>query len=141
MYNSKAFNCVLFGFIISLMIIMIANHTQKNQENAVFEIKKKKCKKFYDTNEIEDDNTMLARNIVIGKKLQQEIKQEQFTKNDIDNYFDSHMDFYNKINFDSNNNHDVVEQIGEDRLENVELSNNQGKTIGEIFDNYTKNIF
>jgi hypothetical protein len=29
--------------------------------------------------------------------------------------------------------------MGEDRLDNSELIKNQGKTIGEIFDNYTKN--
>jgi hypothetical protein len=102
-------------------------------------VEQNKCAMKYDTNELEDDNTMLARDIVVGRKLQQEIPQEDFTRDEIDGYFDDQMNFHDKVNFSSQNTHDVVEKMGEDRLDNSELIKNQGKTIGEIFDNYTKN--
>ncbi len=154
--NSKTLNCVLVGFIIALAIVMIVNYIKrrneqinesKNKNKVLVPVEKEnknvveqnKCQLKYDTNELEDDNTMLARDIVVGRKLQQEIQQEQFLKEEIDGYFNDHMNFYDKVNFDSNNNHDVVEKIGEYRLDNTELTKNQGKTIGEVFDNYTKN--
>lgn len=151
--NSKTLNSVLVGFIIALVIVMIVKNIKYNKEhNTISEksiivpvekenknvVEQKKCSFKYDTNELEDDNTMLARDIVVGRKLQQETQQEEFSKEEIDGYFNDHMNFYDKVNFDSNNNHDIVEQIGEDRLDNTELAKNQGKTIGEIFDNYTK---
>jgi hypothetical protein len=89
-------------------------------------------------NEMEDMNHRLIRDIVIGKKYQQEEKQQEFTRKDIDNYFLQYQDFNDKINYSSQNKEDVVEKIAEERTKNAELFNKQNKTISKIFDGMTQ---
>lgn len=162
--DSKTLNCVLIGFIIAILVIIVVNYVQKknakeclvdtdfdNIKNKVpkcgvqVPVEKKQVKtklekpqRFCEPNEIEDLDTRLARDIVIGRQLQQEIPQEEFTRDEVDAYLSDNLDFNEKINHSSQNRCDMVEQIGEDRLQNSELTKNQGKTIGEIFDGYMK---
>jgi hypothetical protein len=188
--DSKTLNCVLFGIIITIIIILFVRMLNNKKEGLNIvkdeeitvkhkfdEIKKntptcnivvdseskstmtddsetvssleetvptkkksliKPPPQYCDTNEHENINERLIRDIVIGKKLQQGEKQHEFSKNEVDNYFDQFQDFNQKINYSSQNRCDMVEKIAQDRTQNTEFVNKQGLTIGEVFDGMTK---
>jgi hypothetical protein len=91
-----------------------------------------------DLNEMEDMNHRLVRDVVVGRKFQQGEKQQEFSNEEIDNYFLQHQDFNDKINYSSQNRCDMVEKLAQDRTHNTELVNKQGVTISEVFDGLTK---
>lgn len=94
---------------------------------------------FCNTNELENMDHRLMRDIVIGRKYQQGEKQHDFSNKEVDNYFIQYQDFDNKVNNSSRNTCDVVARIAEERTaHNSELTNHQGQTIGEVFDGLTR---
>jgi hypothetical protein len=91
------------------------------------------------SDEIENMDHRLMRDIVIGRKYQQGESQEDFSKKEINDYFIDYQDFDNKINNSSRNTCDVVARIAEEKTShNSELTHQQGQTIGEVFDGITK---
>jgi len=92
---------------------------------------------FCPTNEFENNNDRLIRDVVIGRKYQQGDKQHQFDRDEVDEYFNQYQDFGNKINFSSQNRYDPVAKLAETRASNTEINQNKGLTIAEIFDGYT----
>lgn len=120
------------------------NSTQSNKESVILPIEKKNKKymlddkQYCDLNEMEDMDHRLIRDIIVGKKYQQEDKQHEFSKEEVDNYFLQFQDFDDKVNFSSRNTCDPVAKLAQDRTNNTELVNKQGMTIGDIFDGLTR---
>lgn len=145
-------NLLFIGITLIIIFIILNDRTINDKK-----IKKKKVKKEkmspinYDpdlitcemrpcaSNELDNIDSKLIRDIVIGRKLQRQEKQTSFDDKEIQKYFDNQQDLYNRTNFNTQNVNDVVEEIAKDRTNNNELNNNNGKTIAEVYDNFTTN--
>jgi len=105
-------------------------------------LRKRLPPEFCSLNELETHDTALARDIVIGKKLEQPEKQCEFDNNDIKRYQNEVFSAEDKFNYSSRN-----AITPNDRLNEIftkygnELCNESGKTIADVYDGLVKNDF
>lgn len=87
------------------------------------------------TNEYENINERLIRDVVIGKRFQQGEKQSNFDNSEILAYQSGYLDFDLNVNNSSRNREDPVEKIAEARTAfRNETLGQQGQTISDVYD-------
>lgn len=128
------FACLIFVVIINLPNTNSNSNLNENLINIVPKKAYKRCNDNCDINEYEDNDAKLIRDVVIGRKYQQSEPISEFTNNDVEKYYSDYIDFDNKINYSSKNRYDMVEKLAQARANNTDLTQYQGKTIAELYD-------
>lgn len=136
-------NFVLYFILISILLVIFFKFKNNDNDMENFQINKKKTFEYekFDPQNVDNINERLIRDVVIGKKYESDIydkNHKDFTRNDVDNYLLSQINFNDKINFDSNNRVDMVARVSELRTNNAEMKNMNGKTIAQIYNELTK---
>jgi len=156
MINTNTLNSVLLGLIIAIVILLIVKVTgiaQKDPEymntnssvrenhfdNVRNPVPTCSVSKYCDLNVLEDRDSTLRRDIVIGRKLQQGDKKDEFDDVEIKEYQSQFLDFDNKVNNTSRNELGPIEKLNDMfTSHNNELANLGDGTIGEFFDGLTR---
>lgn len=145
---------IFIGIIIVIIIILFVKKTHyaklnKTLKRGIIGIKEQRTVTSIpiNTNTIKlddkryNEDEKFIRDVVMGKRLEQEVKETPDTREEIEKYLTSQIDFNNMLNMDSNNNCDLIGRLAEDRLQNAELSHYKGKTIGEVYDEMTRGVY
>jgi hypothetical protein len=159
--DSKVLNYVLFGLIIAIIVVIIMrairnDDKSKESMHSIHEVNSKhrfdeirnnfnphcrnteKCA----LNAVEDKDTVFARDIVIGRKLEQPEKEAEFEDEEIRKYQSQFLDMADRVNYSSRNELGANEKINEMvASNNNEVIGEHGKTIGEVYDELTKSQF
>lgn len=168
MADENVVNTVIMGFAITVIVILaikIFNKSKEQKDNLtvtgrytddddpidpsqlppyrpIKKIKLTRQPKYCPPNEYEDINTALARDIVIGKKLEQPQKEESFTRKEIKDYQNRVFAAEDYFNYSSKNAISAHDRVNEMVVtQGNELCGEVGQSIANVFDKITRNNF
>jgi hypothetical protein len=110
--------------------------SQMPEKISIKKVEKSNVKVELPPNEWENEDTHLARDIVIGNKLLRKPKEKKFTRKDIKKYANKVFGAEDKMNYTSRNNITSRDKINEIFVtEGNEFCGQLGQNVADVFDN------